>query len=263
MKKKPLIISLLIVGTITIASLTLWRSNRATTKIAPRTGPIVEAIYGLGKVKTDSIFEAKVGIITSIQKLFVQEGDQVKKGDRLILLSGGTFFTAPFSGTVTFIAFREGENIFPQVPVLRVENYDHLYIEVLLEQQAALRVHANQNVKVLFESIRGKTYTGTVRSIFPRSDEFIAQIEIESLPPEILPGMTADVSIEIGRKAKALLVPLSAIQSGRILIERDGERQTRELEIGAVDGQWAEVIKGDVKESDLILLKKSLEKDSN
>lgn len=258
MKKKSAIILVAVVVLITVGSLLFWQNKNSVAKIAPKRGPIVEAIYGLGKVKTDLIYEAKVGIVTSIQKLFVHEGDKVKEGDRLISLSSGTLFKAPFSGTVTKVAFREGENIFPQIPILQVENFDNLYIEVLLEQQAALNVRPDQSVKVLFESLRGTTYKGVVRSIFPRSDEFIAQIEVEGLPKEVLPGMTADVSIEVGRKEEALLIPVAAIQSGRVLIERNEKRESKELRIGVIDGQWAEVMEGDIQDTDLVLVKKSL-----
>ena len=74
--------------------------------------------------------------------------------------------------------------------------------------------------------------------------------------------MTADVAIEVNHKDKALLVPLSAITDGRIKVRRDGKRKVVKLNIGSVDGSWAEVIDGDVSLTDEILVPRR-EKEKN
>jgi len=43
---------------------------------------------------------------------------------------------------------------------------------------------------------------------------------VDQLPPEILPGMTTDVAIEVAQKEKALLVPVRAINSGHVLVQK-------------------------------------------
>jgi multidrug efflux pump subunit AcrA (membrane-fusion protein) len=114
-------------------------------------------------------------------------------------------------------------------------------------------------VRVVFESIRGEVLTGKVSAIFSRNEEFLAHIDV-SLAENILPGMTADVAIEVSHKDKALLVPLSAISDGRIKLRRDGKRKTIKLKIGSIDGSWAEVVEGDVTVKDEILVPKPVEK---
>jgi multidrug efflux pump subunit AcrA (membrane-fusion protein) len=224
--------------------------------INPKYGPIVEAIYGLGKVKTDRVYEVKLAIIKTIKKNYVQEGALVKKGDRLVRFDDGLEFTAPFSGTVTLVAFHENQYVFPQQPVIRVEDLSTKYIEVSLEQQGALRVRPSLPVRVVFESIRGEVLSGKVSAIFSRNEEFLAHIDVP-LAENILPGMTADVAIEVNHKDKVLLIPLSAITDGRVKIKRDGKRMTVKLNIGSVDGSWAEVIDGDLSVADQILVPKA------
>lgn len=220
-------------------------------------GPVIEAIYGLGKVKPEKFYEIKMAIIKEVEQYFVKEGSYVHKGDKLVAMVGGPVFVAPFDGTVTAINFSVSQQVFPQQAILRMDDIKNKYIEVSLEQQGALRVKSGLSVKVVFESIRGEVLHGKVDSIFPQNDEFLAHISVEGLGDNILPGMTADVAIEIGRKENATLIPLSAISNGRIRIKRDNKKIVVPVKVGNVDGSWAEVLENELLESDLVIVKKT------
>jgi macrolide-specific efflux system membrane fusion protein len=165
-------------------------------------------------------------------------------------------FRAPFAGTITNTAFHEDQYVFPQQAVIRLEDLSTKYIEVSLEQQGALRVKPGLPVRVVFESIRGEVLKGRVSAVFARNEEFLAHIDVP-LAENVLPGMTADVAIEVNRKDKVLLVPLSAISDGRIKVKRDGKRKTVKLSIGSVDGNWAEVLEGDIDLKDQIMVSRT------
>ena len=230
----------------------LWRGDNLEY-VAPRHGPIVDAIYGLGKVKTERFYEVKLGVPLTIERLYVREGDRVPRGKALLRFEGAAEFRAPFAGTVTLIAFQEAQTVFPQQTALRLDDLTTKYIEVSLEQQGALRVRPNQPVKVVFEGIRGEVLQGKVATVFSRNDEFLAHIMVP-LADNILPGMTADVSIEAGRREDALLVPAAAISNGRVRVLRNGKRETIKLRIGGIDGQWAEVLEGDLRDADRVIM---------
>lgn len=248
---------LLAVITVTIAVLIvagIYSFTRSRIEyVSPKYGPISEAIYGLGKVKTDNVYEVKLGVIKTLEELYVREGTAVQKNDPLVRFEGSLVFRAPFAGTVTNIAFDEKQSVFPQQMVLRLEDLKTKFIEVSLEQQGALRVRPGLPVRVVFESIRGEVLEGKLSAVFSRDEEFLAHIEVP-LADNVLPGMTADVAIEVDRKDKALLVPLSAISDGRVKIVRNGKRRTIKLKIGSVDGNWAEVIEGDIGVDDEIIV---------
>jgi multidrug efflux pump subunit AcrA (membrane-fusion protein) len=237
----------------------LWRSNNLEY-VAPRHGPIIDAIYGLGKVKTQRFYEVKLGVTFTIERLYVREGDRVVRGQPLIKFEGAAVFRAPFAGTVTLVAFQEAQSVFPQQTALRLDDLTTKYIEVSLEQQGALRVRTGQPVKVVFEGIRGEVLQGQVATVFSRNDEFLAHIKVP-LADNILPGMTADVSIEAGKRDNALLVPAAAITNGRVTVLRDGKRETVKLKIGGIDGQWAEVLEGDLRDSDRVIMKAAKKKE--
>ena len=230
------------------------KRNTQTQFVVPVRGPIVEAVYGIGTVTAEKHFELKIGIAMKIRKLFVKEGDTVKSGKPLVLLD--SLFLAPINGTVTSLPFKVSETVFPQTNVLQITDLKDRYILVSLEQQGALRIKPGQLAKLSFESLRKIALTGVVRRIYPNDGQFYVRIDIESLPKEILPGMTADVAIEVAKRDDALLVPASAIAAGKLAIIRNGKKQKVAIDIGSVDGEMAEIISGDVQLTDHISVKK-------
>ena len=229
--------------------------NRKYNKVKASVGEITEAVYGLAKVKSNQRYEVKVGVISTLRQRFVKEGDFVKAGQKLLELDSSVVFRAPFDGTVTMISLYEGETVLPNVGILRVEDLKDRYLELSLEQESALRVKVGQRAKVSFESIRNETLEGKVSALFPKDDEFIASIKVDKLDPSILPGMTADVSVEIG-KIQGKLVPLKAVRNGTLLVYRNNKNVKIAVTLGLVDGLSAELKEGDLREDDEILVPK-------
>lgn len=254
--KKTIIMSV-VVGVIIISALAGFYFQRKNYEVvSPKKGDIVEAIYGLGKVVANHRFEVKIGVMDSVAHLYVKEGDEVKKGSPLIRFDQGTSFKAPFDGTVTFINNYEGEIAQPQVTLLRLEDLKDRFIEVSLEQEGALRVKKNQKAKVIFESLRSEMLEGEVVALFPKEGDFIVHIKVNKLGPNILPGMTADVSIEVGQIEGATLVPLKAINNGMVIVKKNNRRKKVKVDVGHVDGFWAEIKNDSILLTDEILVKK-------
>jgi macrolide-specific efflux system membrane fusion protein len=230
-----------------------FKPSPAVTLLAKR-GPIQEAVYGLGKVKSQEIYEYKSAVSKTIQKLFVNEGSVVEVGDRLIQFDEGPPVVAPIQGTVTSLPFRVKENIFPSAALVRIENLKNSYVELALEQQGALRIQKGQRARLSFESFRGQLFYGVVESIYPSQDQFIVRILPEKLPSAILPGMTADVAVEMGSRQDVLLVPVAGVSMGKLTKIQNGKAIKIPVEIGSSDGEWGEIIRGDVQAGDAIVV---------
>lgn len=228
-----------------------WRAQNYRI-VYPERANITEAVYGLGKVKSANRYEVIPGVISTVTKRYVNEGDVVEKGAPLIKLNEQTIFRAPFRGTVTSALLYEGETALPNVAVLRVEDLDQKYIELSLEQQAMLRVKINQSAQVSFESLRGKKLNGKVGAIFPRSDEFIVNVKVDGLEANILPGMTADVTIHIGEIKNALTLPIAAVKNGVIILKKEGRWKKVKADIGQIDGLAVEIKAPPLSEQDQI-----------
>lgn len=224
--------------------------------VHPTRGPIHETVYGLGKVKSHERYEVIVGVISNVKKLYVDEGFEVKKGTLLIQMEDGGPFKAPFDGTVTKVNVRTGEVALPQRPLVRIEDLTDTYLELSLEQESILRVRKGQPARISFESIRNKVLQGVVSSVFSREDEFLVHVQVDGLDPGVLPGMTADVSIEIGKISDALLVPAKAVTNGFVTVKRKGKWVKEKVEAGHMNNQNIEILSKNLSVADEIRVTK-------
>lgn len=245
--------AVIVVITLVFYFVRLYLQNKNFTRIKPRAGTITEAIYGLGKVRSNHRFEVKLGILSTIKKIYVREGDLITKNQRLVDLDSGVTISSPIAGTVTLVSADDGETVLPQIPLIRVEDLHDRYLELSLEQDGILRIRKGQTALVSFEALRGEVLSGTVSALFPKEDEFIAHVEINNLKENILPGMTADVSVEVGQ-VNGLLIPIKAVKNGFVSVQRNKRIEKIKIEIGLSDNLSVEVKGDSIKPDDQILV---------
>jgi membrane fusion protein, macrolide-specific efflux system len=222
-------------------------------------GEIIESVYGIGTVTANRIYRIMPGVVNTIREVFVKEGDSVKKGQKLIG-NDAYDYHAPFDGTVTSLPYKIGENVFPQIPILTLVDMQDRYLVVSMEQQGALRVQRGQRVKMSFDSVREQNYDGVVSAVYSNDNNFLARIDIGTLPVRILPGMTADVAIAITQHDNVVLVPVAALEHGKYVWVKQNHRIPRRIEVktGIIDKAMAEIISGDVEIGDRLLIRKDL-----
>lgn len=250
-------IFLFTISFLVLSSLVVFYLNKSFNvkeQISPKLGNVVESIYGLGTVTADNIFRVRTGISLSVHKLYVSEGDSVNKGDPLVQLEGN-IMRSPIAGTVTAVSYKNGELVTPQVAIVTVTNLAKLFLEVSLEQQSVLRVKKGQQVSVSFESLRSEKCEGTVSSIYPRDNQFIVRIELKSWPSGVLPGMTADVAIIVGKKTNVLLIPIRSIVAGQMTRVRNRKKEVIPVKLGVTDGEWVEIVSDNLREDDFIIIR--------
>jgi len=245
-------IVVLIIGIIKIRA---SKSNDEVLSEPLQKGSIIQSIYGIGTVTASKSFALKTGVTSTIRTIFVKEGDTVTAGQRLVELDQGAVFTAPFSGTITSLPTKAGETVFQQSVILTLVDLTDRYLVVSLDQKGAIKVRQGQIAKISFESLREKVFEGTVQSIYSNESNFLVRIKINALPKEILPGMTADVAIGISEKNDALLIPVAALMNGAVHVKgRSGKNSAVPVTLGIVDGTVAEVLSGDIKAGDQLII---------
>jgi membrane fusion protein, macrolide-specific efflux system len=253
MKKKIILLSILVLLTAVIIRTYM---PAKTILVEPRMGPAIEAIYAMGIVRTHKNYDVKVGILTSVEKLYVREGQLIPAGAPLIKFRDSGLIRAPFEGTIIHTPFREAETVTPQATALSMADLMDLYLEISLEQEGALKVRRGQKARVTFEGYTGGPMMAEVKAIFPRNDEFIAHIQISEIPTALMPGMSADVAIIVREKASVLKIPVNAINNGQVTIYRDGKRQVQTVTTGLQEGPYIEVTGNDIQANDLIEVRK-------
>jgi multidrug efflux pump subunit AcrA (membrane-fusion protein) len=231
-----------------------WRLLSSQQKVNPKVGPMVESVYGIGTVTARHTFQLKLGVADTLRKIYVQEGDTVKRGQKLVAFTDNAPAEAPFDGVITSLPYKEGESVFPQFPILTLTDLKDPYVVVSLEQSGAIPVRKGQTALLSFEALRGQKLSGTVSAIYPKDGEFYVNIEVPGLPVGILVGMTCDVAIEVARKEKVLQIPMVAVDKGMVTVLRSGIPQKVPVKLGVTDGTWAEVADNSIQPGDTLLI---------
>lgn len=253
-RSKVWFIALPLMLTLIVGGVYLRRSQKAYTEVGKlERRRIVEAVYGLGTVTARKSYNIKLGLTGQVRKVFVREGDSVKKGDPLVSVEGATEFKAPFDATVTSVPFKEGETAYPQNILMKLTDLNDNYIVVSLDQRAAMKVRTGLPVTLSFEGNREKAIKANVASVYPNDGQFLVRIDSDAIPATALPGMTVDVAIEVTAKEGALLAPVAGVQKGYLIV--GSSHQVQKVETGLVDGARVEILSGQVKEGDPVFVR--------
>ncbi len=255
MKKKYLIFLLVFMAVVAIGAFFSSAVRQQKAWLPVKQGPIISAIYGLGTVTSNKIYQLKVGVATHVQHLYVHEGDEVQAGQPLVQFSSLPLYKADFSGTITSLSLHVNETVYPQNELLTLMDLSDCYIRVALEQEAAVKIHKGQKVKLSFSGLPNQTFEGIVTSVYPKDQESYAKIAVNKLPGSILPDMSSDVAIILDQKENALLIPTQAIQNSKITLRRAGQIKQILVQLGTINDEYAEVISKNLQSGDEVLVK--------
>ena len=240
-----------LLGIAIVAGFFIYKNRESNPKgewMRLKKGPIIEAVYGIGTVTPKYTYQVKTAIATTVEVLYVEEGQRVKKGQKLALLD--TLFKAPFTGTITSILYKTGETVNPQTSVLTLVDLRHCYMVVNIEQQGAVKLRIGQEATLSFESLRDRQFVGSVKHIYSNNGQFLVHIDCPNLQENILPGMTADVAITLRKKNEVLTVPIIAIKNGSVTRRRNKQIAKIAIKTGTIDSQMVEVINSDLQDGD-------------
>ena len=246
-----------LIGGIFAINVVIDRNNGTLTEPLKK-GTVMDTVYGIGTVTATRSYSIKPGVIQTLKSLYVKEGDFVKKDQRLAHIDS-IDYKSPFDGVVNYLPFKEGENIFAQVPTLVVTDLGDRYIVVNLVQQGAMRVKPGQRAILSFDSFRDIKYEGSVTSVYSYNGNFLARIDVKNLSSEILPDMTADIAIVINELKDVLIIPTVAYENGVVWLKRGhGVPTSEHVKLGVIDDLNAQVVEGDIHEGDQLIIRKKV-----
>ncbi len=172
---------------------------------------------------------------------------------------------APFSGTISDIQVHTGDVVAPGTIAFRIDALQALYVDVELSELDVAHVSPGQPAILSFDALPGRTYHGEVEEVAlagvpDRSGNvnFRVTVRMTDADEYVRPGMTAAVNIQTTKIANALLVPSRAVRvkDGKsvVFVLKNGQPQPVQITLGATSGTLAQVLKGDLKEGDLVVL---------
>jgi HlyD family secretion protein len=180
------------------------------------------------------------------------------------------FITAPFDSVITGVEVLPGDLVAPNSLAFRIDNLNSLLVDVSVSEVDINQIVIGQPTTLDFDAILGKEYQGEVITVSPVGVlqqglvSFEVTIEVLDADEEVRPGLTAAVQIVVRQVENALLIPNRAVRwvSGEqvIYVSTAGEDATPltlkrvPLTLGASSDEFSELIEGDLKEGDYVIL---------
>jgi HlyD family secretion protein len=176
------------------------------------------------------------------------------------------YLTAPFDGVIVDSDVEPGDKVTTGWYAFKVEDWNHMYIDVDVSEIDINRVTLGQEVALIFDAIYGQEYQGEVIQIGASGTEengivdFEVTIELLNPDENIKSGMTASAYIQVDKVEDALLIPNRAIRVKDdervvyILNNADAEPRAEPVTLGVTDGVVSQVLSGNLEAGDQVVL---------
>jgi len=147
----------------------------------------------------------------------------------------------------------------------RLDDLSKLYVDLEVSEVDIDQIKIGQTVNVSFDALNGKPYTGTVADVAMISNEttsavnFTVTVELKNPGKDVRPGMTSEVEIVTAQRDQALLIPNQAVRvvDGKqvvYLVQADQSTKTVEVGLGVSSDAYSELLTGDLKAGDVVVL---------
>lgn len=171
-----------------------------------------------------------------------------------------TVITAPFEGVVLDVTTEVGEWISPSPPgvpippVLDLIDPGALYVSAPIDEADVARLRTGLPVRITLDAFRGTAFKGKLTYISSfvetrqeqnRTLRVEAEFEETQLPPNLLPGLSADVEVILDARENVLRIPTYALlENSRVLVVANGRLVEKKVATGLHNWSFAEITSG-------------------
>lgn len=170
---------------------------------------------------------AKVGAAASLLQAESQLESQQERYEWTTVIS-------PMAGTITRLTVEEGEIItsgrsaFSRGDaIMRIADLDQMIVRTQINQVEIGKIKEDQRAEISVDSYPGRVFPGRVSEISPSATPrgpqnqssvitFEVDVEVIGSPPELLPGMSADVDIIVFEESDILQLPIPTVLSPKV-----------------------------------------------
>ena len=122
---------------------------------------------------------------------------------------------APFSGRLGITAVNPGQYVNPGDKLVSLQTVDPIYVNFFVPQKQTAMLKVNQNLNISSDAFPGVKFIGKVNAINPVIDASSRNVQVQAKlsneKQQLLPGMFANVSLDVGTKGNYITLPQAAI----------------------------------------------------
>ncbi len=162
---------------------------------------------------------------------------------------------APFSGQVTAVSAKVGDNVQAYAPIITLANPNQLIVEADVDDAALASVSVGQLVRLEFADMGNTPFNGTIVEL-PETGAAVRRVKIradERLDRAKM-GSVGRAVVILQEKQDALLLPNSAIRqfSGRTYVLMNSPRREVDVVLGILGQTETEILRG-LNEGDQVI----------
>lgn len=162
-----------------------------------------------------------------------------------------TTITAPISGVIAQRMAKPGNLIQINTPLYRIVDNSHLEAVLNVPEREMATMKAGLPIRMMVDALPGQVFEGTVDRISPVVDSQTGTFRVVGVfrgQDRLKPGMFGRLGIVYDERDAALTVPRIALIEGSgesaVFVVRDGKAVRTVLQLGYVNGEYAEVLDG-------------------
>ncbi len=171
-----------------------------------------------------------------------------------------TRVVAPFSGTITKVYARPGDNASPRAPLADLVDLSQLVVRFSVPESQAAAVNTKQKVLVSLDAHPGRELEGVVERVHPTLDPRTRVLWVEArlhTDVRLIPGMFARVRLVFEELAAQVVVPEPAVftRNGGPCVFVVVQKKTRltPVKVGHVAAGMVQVLEGLEPGSEVII----------
>lgn len=212
-------------------------------EVAVFRGPISATVTSMGVIEPSNRLKIQSSVGGRIEKVLVEEGQLVRKGDVIALLSSTeraalldaarvkgeaesaywkkvyneTAIVAPLDGQIIVRSIEPGQTVTSNDSLFVLS--DKLIVKVFVDETDIGKIKVGQRAMIALDAYPDIRVRGVVDRIHFESELqnnvtiYIVDIVPENIPSEFRSGMSTEVTVSIKNKKRALLLPSDAVQS--------------------------------------------------
>jgi len=154
---------------------------------------------------------------------------------------------APFDGVVSTVIGRPGDLLSAKATIATLISTSRT-VEAKISEENFAGIKVGQKCTVRFLGYGGTNYDAFVTKILPTADpetqRYVVHLDVKIDPEKLVPGITGEVSIIVAERENSVLVPRRALFDNRVYLVADGKVAMRQVEVGYVALNVAEITKG-------------------
>jgi membrane fusion protein (multidrug efflux system) len=177
---------------------------------------------------------------------------------------------APIGGVIASVPPKPGNFVQINTPIVRIVDTSVLEATLNVPERELATLTDGLPVALVVDALPGKRFEGAVERISPVVDagsgtfRVIARFASAGV---LQPGMFGRISIDYDQRANALVVPRSALLEGEgeaaVFLVDDGKVKRAPVQLGYLDGSWAEVRTGLALGDQVVIAGKSALRDGS